>query len=120
MATTKFKGPVTSVNGFYFHPSAYTSARPMTVTCTTLVRSAGSSPSQSATLTGGMIGGLSKVTAAWDNIRQKAAATLVFCCGRPLNASNSAVIDLVGNTGIGQKFEGRACTIDCFTLGYVS
>lgn len=120
MATTKFRGPVNSINGLYFHPASYTSARPMTITCTSLVRAVGSSPSQSATITNDMAGGLSKVTACWANVRQTTAATLLFACGRPYEAANSAVVNLHMNIGKGQLFEGRACTVDAFLLGYVS
>jgi hypothetical protein len=120
MATTKYKGPVNSINGFYFHPASYTSARPMTIVCTSLVRSAGSSPTQSATITNAMAGGLSKISAGWGNVRQKTAATLIFPCVRPYEVANSAVVNLHSNVGVGQLFEGRACTVDVFLLGYVS
>jgi hypothetical protein len=120
MATTKFKGSLRSVNGFYFHPASYSSARAMTITCTSLIRSAASSPAQSATLTNAMCGGLSKISACWGNVRQRTAATCLFVCGRPLGAANSAVVNLHSNVGIGNLFEGRNCTVDVFCLGYVS
>jgi hypothetical protein len=119
MSRTRFTGPVTSGKGFRF-TTANSGDRGMTITCTTLVRTAGNSPTQSATVTGAMLGGMNKVTAAWGNLRQRTAATLVFVCCRPLNASNSYVLNLISNVGTGNVFEGRSCTVDVFALGYCS
>lgn len=119
MATSKFKGPINSVNGFYFHPALWTSARPMTVTCTSIIRAAAAS-GVSCTLTNAMCGGLSKVTAGWANRRRSTTGTTMWLCVRPLGAANSAVVNAYGNEGVGQIFHGGANTIDVFLLGYVS
>jgi len=119
MAMTTWKGPVNTINGFYFHPSAYTDARGMTITCTSLIRAAASSPGQSATITAAMAGGLTGIVGAWANVRQRTAATLVFPSCTVQDSGNSVVLNLIRNVGTGDVFEGRNATIDVFILGYV-
>jgi hypothetical protein len=118
MGVTRFRGPVYSTKGFRFTPALY-GDRPMTIVATSVIRPAAAS-GWACTLSNAAIGGLNKVTAAWANYRQTAAATTAFLYARPLGAANSVVVNAYGNVGTGQIFHGRAGTIDVFIMGYCS
>lgn len=119
MATSKFKGPINSVKGFYFHPSSYTSARPMTIACTSYIRT--QAASVAATFT--ELCGLSYVTAAWGNVRQGTQfGTQLTVSVNPYGAGSTVTAQLLANIGTGQRVTQMAgnATIDVFLLGYVS
>jgi hypothetical protein len=121
MATSKFKGPVNSINGFYFHPASYASARPMTIACTSYVRT--NAASAGATFT--QLCGLSKCSAAWGNVRQPFASkfgTQLIMSVNPVGSGSTVTAQILANIGTGQRVPVMAgnATIDIFMLGYVS
>ena len=120
MGVTRYTGPLHSTKGFRFYPALY-GDRPMTIVCTSVIRSRADSLGF-ATITTAMMGGLNKVTAAWCNLRLGASATSIATIqiinARPFNAANSVAIDSWQNTGVGQKPTLRAATLDVFILGY--
>lgn len=124
MARTRFTGPVYSSKGFRFSTSK-AGDRSMTVTNTIFITAPAATNIQSScTLINTQCGGLSKILTAWGQVRQRTAATLIFVQARPLNTytnpANSVSVTLVGNSGTGTRFKGRACTVDIFMLGYMS
>jgi hypothetical protein len=119
MATSKFKGPVNSVNGFYFHPASYSSARPMTVVCTSYIRT----QAASVAATFSRLCGLSIVSAGWGNVRQSTIiGTQLFVSVCPYGSGSTVTAQLLGNIGTGQRVTTMAvnATVDVFMLGYVS
>jgi hypothetical protein len=111
MATSKFKGPVNSVNGFYFHPASYTSY------IRTQAASAGATFTQ--------LCGLSICSAGWGNVRQPAAAimgTQLSVSVNPIGSGSTVTAQLLANIGTGQRITTMAvnATVDIFMLGYVS
>lgn len=119
MATSKFKGPMVSANGFYFSPASYASGRPMTVVCTSYIRS----QATSVAATFSELCGLSIMSAGWGNVRQPSilgTQLMVSVC--PYGSGSTVTAQLLANIGTGQRVTQMAAdaTIDVFMLGYVS
>ena len=121
MATSKWKGPIHSVNGYYFHPAAYTDARPMTIVGTTVIRTGAASNAAATALT--ELCGLSICKAAWCNFRQPTQlATQVIMSAIPFGSGSTVTYHMLANIGTGALANEAAgnATVDIFMMGYVS